>query len=278
MLEITGGVLMEKIKNKVNDLFSATSEEAMGEFVESNIIPEVVKNVFETVVQEGTADVIGNICAAVFPRANGMALNYKQKKFERNVNTALEEFGKKLSVMDEKVSLLSEELEEKFRGLYVEWLLDSLENEKQSIKIPYLVNGYINMMNNTTNDDLMLMFFSTLNDLTDLDINVLRMYHFECNENIYTLMNEKNLSIDQINLVKEKLLRNGLLDSKNDEQKDDNLEEVVRYVTDLAKQMKATKPKVVKAPKTKKIPRSESYSITRLGRNYLEMIGATDRE
>ena len=62
--------------------------------------------------------------------------------------------------MDEKVSLLSEELEEKFRGLYVEWLLDSLENEKQSIKIPYLVNGYINMMNNTTNDDLMLMFFS----------------------------------------------------------------------------------------------------------------------
>ena len=81
------------------------------------------------------------------------------------------------------------------------------------------------------------MFFSTLNDLTDLDINVLRMYHFECNENIYTLMNEKNLSIDQINLVKEKLLRNGLLDSKNDEQKDDNLEEVVRYVTDLAKQM-----------------------------------------
>ena len=219
---------MEKMKDKLSNLWSAVGEETTEEIVESNIIPDVVKKVAETVVQEGTADVIGNICAAVLPRANGIALNYKQKRFERNVNTALEEFEKKLSVMDEKVSLLSEELEEKFRGIYVEWLLDSLENEKQSIKIPYLVNGYINMMNNTTNDDLMLMFFSTLNDLTDLDINVLRMYHFECNENIYTLMNEKNLSIDQINLVKEKLLRNGLLDSKNDEQRDDNLEEVVR--------------------------------------------------
>lgn len=267
---------MEEIKDKVKDLFSSASEQTMGEIVESNIIPELVKKVAETVVQEGTADIIGNICAAVLPRANGIALNYKQKKFERNVNIALGEFEKKFSVMDEKLSLLNEELEERFRELYVEWLLDSLENEKQNVKIPYLVNGYINMMNNTTNDDLMLMFFSTLNDLTDLDINVLKMYHFACDGNIYTLMNEKNLSIEQINLVKEKLLRNGLLDSKNDEQRDDNLEEVVRYATDLAKQMKATKPKVVKAPKTKKIPKSESYSITELGRNYLDMIGAID--
>lgn len=176
--------------------------------------------------------------------------------------------------MDERMAQLDSHVEEKFRELYVEWLLDSLENEKQGTKVPYFVNGYIAMMNNMTNDDLMIMFFATLNDLTDLDIDVLKMYHYASEVNIHTLIDEKHLTYEQIDLVKETLLRNGLLESKNDEQRDANLDEVVRYITELAKQMKVTKPKEVKAAKTKKISRSESYKITLLGRNYLEMIGA----
>lgn len=102
------------------------------------------------------------------------------------------------------------------------------------------------------------------------------MYHYASAVNIHNLSVEKHLTYEQIDLVKEKLLRNGLLESKNEEQRDANLNEVVRYITDLAKQIKATKPKEVKPARTKKINRSESYKITSLGRHYLEIIGAVN--
>ena len=265
---------MGKITDKVRDFIGATEEETIYAISESNFIPEGVQVILENHVSDLAAEVIGGLLAGALPRINGIRLNYKEKRFERNVRGAMIEFNNRLEFMDERMAQLDSHVEEKFRELYVEWLLDSLENEKQGTKVPYFVNGYIAMMNNMTNDDLMIMFFSTLNDLTDLDIDVLKMYHYASEVNIYTLIDEKHLTYEQIDLVKEKLLRNGLLESKNDEQRDANLDEVVRYISELAKQMKVTKPKEVKAAKTKKISRSESYKITLLGRNYLEMIGA----
>ena len=153
---------MGKITDKVRDFIGATEEETIYAISESNFIPEGVQVILENHVSDLAAEVIGGLLAGALPRINGIRLNYKEKRFERNVRGAMIEFNNRIELMDERMAQLDSRVEEKFRELYVEWLLDSLENEKQDTKVPYFVNGYIAMMNNMTNDDLMIMFFSTL--------------------------------------------------------------------------------------------------------------------
>ena len=60
-------------------------------------------------------------------------------------------------------------------------------------------------MTNDANDNLMLMFFDTMNQLTQLDIDVLKMYSLDAQENIYELSNRYHLDPVQIGVIKEKL-------------------------------------------------------------------------
>lgn len=159
---------MKKVKETVQDFLSAGKEEIITGVVECDAIPEMAKEALKFAVSEGSAEVIGGVLGGVLPRVNGIRLSFQQNRFERNVNRALKEFSSQMENMNEKIANLEAGLLEKFRGLYVEWLLDSMLDEKQIEKVPMYVNGYINMMNNTTNDELMLMFFSTLGDLVDL--------------------------------------------------------------------------------------------------------------
>lgn len=260
-------------KERVKDLLSAGKEEVLQAIVETDTLPQLAKDALEMMVTEGTAKIISGLLAGALPRVNGIRLSYQQNRFERNVSRAISEFQNQIEQIDERINCLELELREKFSGLYSEWLLDALQDEKQINKIPWYVTGYIGMMNNTTNDDVMIMFFSTLTDLTELDVKVLKLYHYSNHDSIQELLNEKNIMYDQVTLIKEKLVRNGLLESRNDEQRDSNLDEVARYVTDFAKQMKATRPKDVKEAKLKKISKTESYKMTQLGRIFLEMIG-----
>ena len=94
-------------------------------------------------------------------------------------------------------------------------------------KVPYHVNGFINFMNNDSNDNIMIMFFDTLNQLTQLDIDALKMYDINSPENYNSLTQKYNLLPEQIKVIKEKLagLR-GLLYSKNDEQRDSNIDTI----------------------------------------------------
>ena len=59
---------------------------------------------------------------------------------------------------------------------------------------------------------------------------------------------------------------------KNEVNRDENLDMLGTTLTELIKQLYSKKPKEVKAPKLKRITRSESYDITRLGRQYLAFI------
>lgn len=169
---------------------------------------------------------------------------------------------------------MDKEIQKKFSTEYLAWLLDNLYEEKQKEKIPYHVNGYINLMSNEANDNLMLMFFDTMNELTQLDIEVLNLYCLKTQDNIWELCKRYNLATEQINVIKEKLSRLGLLQSKNDEQRDKNLDYVIQYLEAQDKDNRKKKPSGVNFPNTKikKINRFESYSITQLGRGYLQVI------
>lgn len=79
-----------------------------------------------------------------------------------------------------------------------------------------------------------------LPQLSDLDIRVLRYYSklISGEETITKICRELQITGEQIRFVKEKLERFGLLQSKNDEISDNNLNEIVIYIQNIIKQNK----------------------------------------
>lgn len=259
-------------RRKIKDFLIASKDQAVSTMVESDSLPTVVEAIADVVVSEGTAEIIGKMVGSCIPQINGIWLNYKQARFEASVREALMVMAHRMDAMEANYELIDEEIQEKFRGIYVEWLLDNLEIEKQKEKIPYHVNGFINLMTNDANDNLMLMFFETINQLTQLDIDVLKMYSMEAHDDIYTLCERYNLKIEQIRVIKEKLERLGLVYCKNDEKRDSNIDEIVDYLNKVDKEKHKKNPKDVRLPNIKKPNRSTSYAITALGRDYLKVI------
>ncbi|MBQ4556175.1 MAG: hypothetical protein IJA60_00825 [Clostridia bacterium] len=261
-------------KGKIKDFLSAAKEETTDIFLSSDVLPGIIQSVGETVVSEGTAMIIGEVAGAVIPGINGIILSYKQKRFERHIEQALNILSKRIDVLEKNYASLSGENQLKFRTLYLEWLLDNIQVEKQTEKIPCHVNGYINLMSDEVNDNLMLMFFNTVNELTQLDIDVLKMYSVDGGDNIYALCEKYNLQPEQIMVIKEKLARLGLLQSKNDELRDANLDYVVDYLIDVDSENKKKNPRSVPLHKTKikKIKRADTFHITGLGQSYLRII------
>ncbi len=259
-------------KRKIKDFLIASKDETFNTLIDSDMLPAAIEEIADFVVSEGTAEIVGALVGAFAPRVNGIRLNYKQNRFEKRIISALALMAQRIDVMERNYSTLTEEIQEKFRGIYVEWLLDNLEEEKQQGKVTYHVNGFINLMNNEANDNLMLMFFHTINQLTQLDIDVLSLYNRESQENIISLCNRYNLKMEQVAVIKEKLERLGLIYSKNDEQRDSNIDVIVDYLNKVDKEQKKSKPKGVRLPNIKKPNRSTSYAITSLGRDYLRVI------
>jgi len=261
-------------KGKIKDFLSATKEESTNIILSSDVLPSVIQSIGETVVSEGTAMIIGEIAGAVIPGVNGVILSYKQKRFERYIIKSLEVMSRRIEDLESKISSLSAEVQEKFKTIYLEWMIDNFLSEKQEEKIPCYVNGYINLMSNEANDNLMLMFFDTINELTQLDIDVLKLYSINADDDIVALRERYKLQSEQTMVIQEKLARLGLLQSRNDELRDANLDYLADYLVAVDKENRKSNPKGVALHRTriKKVKKSDSFHITGLGRSFLTII------
>lgn len=91
-------------------------------------------------------------------------------------------------------------------------------------------------------------------------------------ESIVSICNELNLELNQIRFIKEKLEWFDLLQSRNEEMNDDNLEMIVNYLEKVKKENRKRNLNDIKVPSLKRVSASDSYRITPLGRHYLTMI------
>lgn len=256
-------------KGKIKDFMSALGEEGFQAVLESDCVPEVVTSLGEMVTTEGTSLLLGSIVGAAAPRVNSLRLNYLEKRFECRVENALSLMQEKIEKIEHNFEDLNEDLQEKFRGLYVEWLLDNLYEEKQEEKVRSHVNGYINMMSNDVNDNVMIMFMNTLNDLTQLDIDVLKLYKNQPDEKVWKLMERYKIKPEQVAMIKDKLVRFGLIYSKKDDVRDDNIDAIAKYLIAVDAESKKKNPRLIKLKDIKKPKTAESYAITPLGRDFL---------
>lgn len=244
-------------KGKVKDFLAAIREEGI-EVTLEDFLPELIENVGDVVTTEGASLFLGSVIGAVAPRVNGIRLNWLERRFERNIKVALQIMQDRIEQIEMSYVALCEEMQEKFRGLYVEWLMDNLYAERQPEKVEYHVNGFINMIGNDTNDNIMLMFMETLNQLTELDIDVLKIYSLSFEENWLSVLDKYKITVDQLSVIKEKLVRFGFLYSMVDDLRDSNIDAMAQYLLDAEKEAKKPKPRQVKMKDVKKPRKSES--------------------
>mgnify|MGYP001059352142 CR=1 FL=1 len=259
-------------KHKLKDFIDATKEEA-GNVAVEEVLLAVVKEAGGFIVSEGVGMLASEIVGAVVPVANNIRLSYKQNRLERNVVEALQIVQRNQDELENKIVKLQQSNLEYQRQI-TEALLDNIVEEPQEAMVKYNVNGYVNLLkSDNTNLDIVLMFFKTLSQLSDLDIRVLKSYSYLGNdgENILDICKDIHVDFEQMRFIREKLERFGLLQSKNEEINDNNLKEIVK---NLEKESKKSKPGSVKIPKLKKVSGSDSYKITQLGRQYLTLIEA----
>lgn len=199
---------------KLKDLMDATKEEVEKEVVE-NLLPAVIQEAGSFLFDKGVGMLACEIVSSVVPVANNVLLSYKQHRLERNVLNALNIIQSRQTELEYRMSNLFEN-NPVFIEQITEALLDNIVDEIQERVVEYNVNGYINLLKSDhTNIDLGLMFFKTMSQLNDLDIRILKVYSNLGNdgESIVSICNELNLELNQIQFIKEKLERFGLLQS-----------------------------------------------------------------
>lgn len=258
---------------KLEDLMDATKEEVGKEVVEK-LLPAVIQEAGSFLFDKGVGILARKIVGSVLPVANNVLLSYKQHRLERNVLNALKIIQNRQTDLEYRMSKLFE-TDSAFISQITEALLDNIVDEIQERMVEYNVNGYINLLKSDyINIDLGLMFFKTISQLNALDIRVLKVYsNLETEgESIVSICNELDLELNQIRFIKEKLERFGLLQSRNEEMNDDNLDAIVKYLEKIKRENRKKNPKDVNVPSLKRVRGTDSYRITSLGRYYLTML------
>lgn len=253
---------------KLEDLMDATKEEVGKEVVEK-LLPAVIQEAGSFLFDKGVGMLACQVIGSVLPVANNILLSYKQHRLERNVLNALKIVQTRQIELENRMNELLENNPLYTRQI-TEALLDNIVDEIQEKLVEYNVNGYINLLKSDhTNIDLGLMFFKTMSQLNDLDIRILKVYSNlgTEGESIVSICNELDLELNQIQFIKEKLERFGLLQSRHEEMNENNLDAIVKYLE------KVKKKGDVKVPSLKRVRGTDSYRITSLGRHYLTMIG-----
>ena len=261
------------MEEQATDLIAAVKEEGVTTALESESFRTLMIKAASRILSGPAAPLVGSIIGAAAPRINSVILAYKQNRFERNMSRLIKELTTRVNHLENNFISLSAEMQEQYRSLYVEMLLDNIVDERQEEKIKWNVNGFVNLMTNESNENTMQIFFDTLTELTVLDIDTLKMYSTDTDIDWHVIAQKYGIDSDCLKLVKEKLVRLGLLCRKNDRLRDNNIDEIVEYLKKVEYDSKKNKPKGVRLPNSiKNIGRNEVYRITSMGNSFLKSI------
>lgn len=269
---------MDKLVEKAKDASLAIAESGVDTLLDN--LPELSGALAQAGLHGAASVVADGVVGAVAPGVFGAVMGYKVRRFEKNVIELVSELSTNMDKVNERLDRLEENQRRKFSdGVYRDAFLDSIIDENEPDKVAYSVNAFINAMGEgNVSDSFMLALFDDLSRLSRLDIRVLRLHvssylsGVQVDDDCVRLMSEEGIDESQYRSIREKLCRFGLLQSKNEEKREKNLEVVQDALAELIKQLGSGKPKKMQVPKYKCISNSDSYGITSLGNKYLRMI------
>lgn len=209
----------------------------------------------------------------------------------------IEAFGKELSKRVDSLqnSVNNMEIEDKQKAdAILDYALVSVESYTQEEKISYLANGIdIIFKNSNISYDISYLYINTLNNLTILDISVLKIY----TNNTYTnygkshefnsyqdILDKFNIEYEQYQGIQSNLYRMGILETQTDRLIEKDLSEIEKTVNAIEKDVKNIhsiigdlidpKKSVKKIPslsaKSPKIKSKDRYEISKFGREFYQ--------
>lgn len=271
-------VKLKKAREIATDTVSAAAETSV-ELALDNL-PILTTAMSEAGLQ-GAANILADsVVGAIAPGALGLVVNYRLNRMQRNIKHLIDELASNMDIVNNRLDSLEPVVRSKFvEGPYRDAFLDGVINENEPRKVSQDVNAFVNLMaEENPSDSFAITLFDDLSRMSELDVRVLKLhYHnpltgFESEDDYLKLISEEGIDDSQYRSIREKLCRLGLLSSRNEKKREENLEAVQKAVTELLKQLDKRNPKLPKPPRIQNTSRLDSFSITPLGRHYLELI------
>ncbi len=241
------------MKQKINNLVETFGEPTI----------EVVSELF----LEGTA-------GALIPGLTSVLGNIRTKRLERNLMVFIKSLQADIESLNLKYNEISEKSKEKFKEDFSEMIIDYIADERDEDKIKYITNGIKNLLDDSKNFDNTSLYFDTLKNLRNIDILILKKYDYKDQEyffsNIHEIIEPLHVDFNEFKFIREKLSRNGLLESNFDtEQVEINeiLLELSKYLKELEKGKKINLPNKIKNIKVKK---NETIKLSKFGRSFID--------
>lgn len=267
-----------KAKGIAADL-AATGTETIAETTADNL-PLLASAIHDAGFQGAASILADGVIGAVAPGALGLVFGYRMRRVERNLVTLINELSANRDIVNDRLDSLEAAVRAKYtNGSYRDAFLDSVVDENEPEKVSRNVNAFINCMaHSNAGDSFVLTLFDDLSRLNRLDIRILKLHYYNpitghmIDDSFDRLIQEEGIYYGEYGTIREKLCRLGLLESKNEEKREKNLKAVQDAVSELLSQLDKKNPKIPKPPKLQRINSSDSYSITSLGRRYLELI------
>ncbi len=216
-------------------------------------------------VMDMVADLaLEGVAGVVVPGVGNLILSYKQQRTEKNLEMFVSQIVARQDEFNARLNALDPEKLQKITKHYFGVVTDYVLDVRQQEKINFIVNGYINMTSmDNLNDDVVITYYDTLDQLTLLDIAVLKSHYITYFQDENNIQFMEQLIPGQRRLIHEKLLRLGLVSSKHEEKMDKNIQNMGTYLQDLQKGKKNAKLKY------EKVWGSDSFRLTEYGRQFL---------
>ena len=237
-----------------------------------NKIQEFVEIYGEPAVSTVTEILVEGAVGSIIPGATSVLLNYKQKRFEKNLYAMLQEIQKQIDCLNISYDSISKERKKDFRDDYSDIITDYISEERDVVKISYIVNGISHLLNDNKSIDNTSLYFDALKDLRNIDILVLKQFDYlnrDLHQNYSMLLDKLGIDFSEYKFIKDKLLRMGLFESSFEtDHKDlvDTINDLTIIINNLGKDLK--KGKISKLRRTKLNDR-ERIKLSIFGRTFI---------
>ncbi|MPM36294.1 hypothetical protein SDC9_82889 [bioreactor metagenome] len=227
------------------------------------------------------------------PVVGNAVSSYRMNRKIQNVEALGKELSKRIDSLQNSINTM--EIEDKQRAdAILDFALVSVESYTQEEKITYLANGIdLIFKNSNISYDISYLYINTLNNLTILDISVLKLYTNNTYANYgkphefnsyQDIVDKFNIEYEQYQGIQSNLYRMGILETQTDRSIEKDLSEIEKTVKTIEKDLKNIhgiigdlinpKKNVNRIPslsaKLPKIKSTDRYVISKFGREFYQ--------
>lgn len=234
-------------------------------------------------------EALGGLAIEMAPFIGRMASSYLTNKKIKNEHKFIIEIAKRVEELEKSMANKTTEQKVILDELGAYAYEKSIQTNQQE-KISYIVNGFINMTKiDAVSEDIAYIYYDTLEQLTLLDISVLKLYgkyYFDMDSasDYSEILQEFGIELYQYNAIRKNLQRMSLLVDSEEEKFEKHFKDFVKVFNDNMKLLSTFKnlkkfdvKQFGKLKDIKEYRSRESLKISKFGKDFLGFFVEEDK-